>query len=58
VHIKFQELVKLSGNPPAVLTLLSQQDSKAEELADSALETNSSCPTPLSGFTIPQTAPH
>lgn len=36
----------------------SQQDIQAEELADSALEKTSSCPTPPSGFTIPQTAPH
>ncbi len=48
----------MSGNPPHVLTPPSQQDSSAEELADSALETNSSSPTLPSGFTIPLAYPH
>lgn len=56
--VRFQELVKLSGNHPPVLTPPSQQDSSAEELADSALETNSSSPTLPSGFTIPLADPH
>lgn len=41
-----------------MLTPPSQQDSSAEELADSALETNSSSPTLPSGFTIPLADPH